>query len=120
MIKVQRNSLNILCQIIRKGSQDAGLARINQSIEAYCYCILGAQARTRTAIHGVSGVAIGTQREFLDRIEDSIVLKNISDSIQRYQEAIADYKDALGFCCGTRSMAYAITHGYKHGKRCWL
>ena len=63
-----------------------GLARINQSIEAYCYCILGAQARTLSTIHGVSGGAIETQREFKDRIEDSIVLQNISDSIQRYQK----------------------------------
>ena len=74
-----------------------GLARINQSIEAYCYCILGAQARTRSFIQGVSGGAIETQREFLDRIEDSIVLKNISNSIQRYQEAIADTRTRLNF-----------------------
>ena len=51
----------------------------------------------RSTIHGVSGSAIETQREFLDRIEDSIVLKNISDSIQRYQEAIADTKTRLDF-----------------------
>ena len=74
-----------------------GLARINQSIEAYCYCILGAQARTRSTIQGVSGDAIETQREFLDRTEDSIVLNNISNSIQRYQEAIADTKTRLDF-----------------------
>ena len=74
-----------------------GLASINQSIEAYCYCILGAQARTRSTIQGISGGAIETQREFLDRIEDSIVLKNISNSIQRYQEAIADTKTRLDF-----------------------
>ena len=80
-----------------QGLTRAGLARINQSIEAYCYCILGAQARTRSTIHGVSSGAIETQREFLDRIEDSIVLKNISDSIQRYQKAIADTKTRLEF-----------------------
>ena len=73
------------------------LARINQSIEAYCYCILGAQARTRSTIEGISGGAMETQREFLDRIEDSIILKNISNSIQRYQEAIADTKTRLDF-----------------------
>ena len=44
-----------------------------------------------------SGGAIETQKEFLDRIEDSIILKNISDSIQRYQEAIADTKTRLDF-----------------------
>ena len=70
---------------------------INQSIEAYCYCILGAQAKTSSSIQGVSGGAMETQREFLDRIEDSIVLKNISNSIQRYQEAIADTKTCLYF-----------------------
>ena len=80
-----------------QGLIHAGLARINQSIKAYCYCILGAQARTRSTIHGISGGAIETQREFLDRIEDSIVLKNISDSIQRYQEAIANTKTRLDF-----------------------
>ena len=80
-----------------QGITHAGLARINQSIEAYCYCILGAQARTRSTIQGLSGGAIETQREFLDRIEDSIALKNISDSIQRYQEAIADTKTRLDF-----------------------
>ena len=80
-----------------QGITYAGLARIHQSIEAYCYCILGAQKRTRSTIQGVSGGAIETQREFLDRIEDSIVLKNISNSIQRYQEAIADAKTRLDF-----------------------
>ena len=74
-----------------------GLARINQWIEAYCYCILGSQARTRSTIQGVSGGAIETQREFLNRIEDSIVLKNISNSIQGYQKAIADTKTRLDF-----------------------
>ena len=64
---------------------------------AYCYCILGAQARTRSTIHGVSGGAVETQRQFLDRIEESIVLKNISNSIQRYQEAIADTRTRLDF-----------------------
>ena len=80
-----------------QGITYAGLARINQSIEAYCYCILGAQVRTRSTIQGVSGGAIETQREFLDRIKDSIVLKNISNSIQRYQEAIADTKMHFDF-----------------------
>ena len=80
-----------------QGITYAGLARINQSIKAYCYCILGAQARTRSTIQSVSGGAIETQSGFLDHIEDSIVLKNISNSIQRYQEAIADTKTRLDF-----------------------
>ena len=45
-----------------QGITYAGLAHINQSMEAYCYCILDAQARTRSTIHGVSGGAIETRR----------------------------------------------------------
>ena len=90
-----------------QGITYAGLARINQSIEAYCYCILRAQARTRSTIHGVSGGAIEIQREFLDRIEDSIVLKNFSNSIQRYQQAIADTKTRLDFAVAQGEMTLA-------------
>ena len=80
-----------------QGLTKAGLARINQSIEAYCYCILSAQARTRSTNHGVSSGAIEIQRKFHNRIEDSITLMNISNSIQRYQEAIADTRTRLDF-----------------------
>ena len=67
--------------IYLQGLTHAGLARIKQSIEAFCYCVLGAQAKTRVSILGVSGGAMETQREFLDRIEDSIILTKISHSI---------------------------------------
>ena len=33
-----------------QGLTKAGLARINQSIEAFCYCVLGSQAGKRTSI----------------------------------------------------------------------
>ena len=97
MIKAQINSLNILCQIIRKGLQGQDLRVLTSRSRLIVTVFLSAQARTRSTIHGISGGAIETQREFLDRIEDSIVLKNISDSIQRYQEAIADTKTRLDF-----------------------
>ena len=80
-----------------QGLTRAGLARINQSIEAFCYCVLGAQAKTLSTIHGDSGGATETQREFLDLIEDSIILKDISSSIQRYQNAIVATKTRLDF-----------------------
>ena len=80
-----------------QGLTHAGLARINQSIEAFCYCVLRSQAKTCVSILGGSGGATETQREFLDRIEDSITLTKISDSIQRYQEAIAYTKTRLDF-----------------------
>ena len=49
-----------------------GLGRINQSIMAFGYCILGAQANTRSSILGNLGTARNTQTDFLVLIEDSI------------------------------------------------
>ena len=42
-----------------------GLGRINRSIEAFGYCILGAQANTRSSILGNLGTARNTQTDFL-------------------------------------------------------
>ena len=39
------------------GLTKAGLSRINQSIEAFVYCILGAQVNVRSSILGVGGRA---------------------------------------------------------------
>ena len=44
-----------------KGFTDIGLARIKQSIQAFCYSVLGAQANSHTSIIGDSGSAKDTQ-----------------------------------------------------------
>ena len=49
-----------------------GLGRLNRSIEAFGYCILGAQAKTRSSILGNLGTARNTQTDFLVLIEDAI------------------------------------------------
>ena len=43
-----------------KGFTNIGLARINQSIQAYCYSVLGTQANSHTSIIGGSGSAKNT------------------------------------------------------------
>ena len=48
------------------GLTQAGLSRINQSIEAYVYCILGAQINVRSSILGEGGRAKEAQNKFLD------------------------------------------------------
>ena len=88
-----------------KGLTKAGLSRLNQSIEAFVYCILGAQVQTRSSIVGDSGSAQETQTVFLQLFESSIVETDISKSIQRYQLAIQQSKQKL-------DMAIAIG--------CWL
>jgi len=78
-----------------KGLTRAGLSRLNQSIEAYVYCILGSQVNTRSSIYGNSGSAQETQRVFLQLFESAIIETDVSKSIQRYQLAIQEAKVKL-------------------------
>ena len=80
-----------------QGLTQPGLARMNQTIEAFVYCILGAQVRTRSSILGSGGRAFETQRVFLTLLEDAIVMNDISKSVQRYQLAIDAAKVRLDF-----------------------
>ena len=72
-----------------------GLGRINQSIMAFGYCILGAQANTRSSILGNLGTARNTQTDFLILIEDSIKTLNVSSGPVKYQNAIEATKVRL-------------------------
>ena len=74
-----------------------GLGRINRSIEAFGYCILGAQAKTRSSILGNLGTARNTQTDFLVLIEDSIKTLNVSNGPVKYQDAIQATKVRLNF-----------------------
>jgi len=77
------------------GLTKAGQARLNQSIEAFVYCILGSQVNTRSSIIGTSGSATETQQEFSTLFESAIIENDISKSIQRYQMAIQEAKVRL-------------------------
>ena len=77
------------------GLTQAGLSRINQSIEAYVYCILGAQVNVRSSILGEGGRAKEAQTEFLTLMEDSIRQPDLVKSVQRYQRAVNEAKVRL-------------------------
>ena len=74
-----------------------GLGRINRSIEAFGYCILGAEANTRSSILGNLGTARNTQTDFLVLIEDSIKTLNVLSGPVKYQNAIEATKVRLNF-----------------------
>jgi len=78
-----------------KGLTKSGVARLNNSIEAYVYTILGSQVNTRSSILGDSGSAIETQQVFLQLFESSIIERDISKRVQRYQLAIQEAKVRL-------------------------
>ena len=77
------------------GLTQAGLSRINQSIEAYVYCILGSQVNVRSSILVAGGRAKEAQTEFLTLMEDAIRQPDLSASVQRYQLAVDQAKVRL-------------------------
>ena len=78
-----------------------GLGRINRSIEAFRYCILGAQANTRSSILGNLGTARNTQTDFLVIIEDALRTLTVSSGPVKYQNAIEATKVRLNFAVGS-------------------
>ena len=80
-----------------KGFTDIGLARTNQSIQAYCYSVLGAQENSHTSIIGDSGSAKNTQLDFLILVEDAIKTLDASNGPVKYQDAIERTKTRSDF-----------------------
>ena len=85
------------------GVTQAGLSRINQSIEAFVYCILGAQVNIRSSILGEGGRAKEAQTEFLTLMEDAIRQPDLSKSVQRYQLAVDQAKVRLNLAVCPRA-----------------
>ena len=90
-----RNQYEYFLCPVSHGLTSAGLSRINQSIESFCYAILGSQVDVRSSISGSQGSAIETQRQFLSMVEDAIRNPEISKSVQRFQLAIESSKVRL-------------------------
>ena len=83
------------CPNVAEGLTQAGLSRINQSIEAFVYCVLGSQVNVRSSILGSGGRAKEAQSEFLVLVEDAIRQPDLAKSIQRYQLAVDEAKVRL-------------------------
>ena len=77
------------------GLTKAGLGRINRTIEAFVYCVLGSQVNTRTSIVSKGGGGFETQQNFITLFESSVIENDISKSIQRYQTAVQESKSRL-------------------------
>ena len=86
-----------------QGLTQAGLSHLNQSIEAFVYCVLGSQVNVRSSILGDRGRAKEAQSEFLVLMEDAIRQPDLSKCVQRYQLAVDEAKVRLDFvaCPGT-------------------
>ena len=81
------------CKNTAKGLTQAGLSRINESIEAFVYCVLGSQVNVRSSILGSGGRAKETQTVFLVLVKDAI--RHLAASVQGYQLAVDEAKVRL-------------------------
>ena len=90
-----RNQYEYFLCPVSHGLTSAGLSRINQSIESFCYAILGSQVNVCSSIAGSQGSSIETQREFLSLVEDAIRNPDFGKSVQRFQLAIESAKVRL-------------------------
>ena len=106
-----RNQYEYFLCPVSHGLTSAGLSRINQSIESFCYAILGSQVDVRSSNSGSQGSAIETQRQFLSMVEDAIRNPDISKSVQRFQLAIESAKVRLDL---------AISRDYGSFRQKWL
>ena len=71
-----------------KGFTKAGVERINDSIQTYCWAILGSQGQTRTSIL-VTGTAFDAQKQFLPSLK-----------IARYQSILKYARSKVDFVYG--------------------
>ena len=69
-----------------------GMGRINRSLEAFVYCVLGAQVNIRSGIVGNSGGAVEAQQEMMKLFESAVIEENLATSVQRFQLAVQEAK----------------------------
>ena len=69
-----------------------GMGRINRSLEAFVYCVLGAQVNVRSSIVGDSGGAVEAQQEMMKLFESAVIEEDLATSVQRYQLAVQEAK----------------------------
>ena len=79
------------------GLTTPGMGRLNRSIEAFVYCVLGAQVNMRSSIVSGGGIAQKVRQELTQLFEKAVIEEDLSDSVQRYQEAIENSRVKLDF-----------------------
>ncbi len=80
-----------------EGLTEAGMGRLGRSIEAFVYCVLGAQAKARSTIVGTSSSAVNARQMFPRLLEEAITVSDIPTAMRNYQQALADVNARLDF-----------------------
>jgi hypothetical protein len=80
-----------------RGLTKVGQKLFQQSIEAFVYSVLGAQAKTRWSITGQGAKSLQTQEVFRKVVEDTIVQDGVTVTISNMSTAIANTHVVLNF-----------------------
>ena len=99
-----------------QGLSQPGLLRLNQSIEAFVYCVLGAQVDSRSSTIGKGERAAEAHSQFLVLLEGEIRSPDILKSVSRYQHAIENAKVRLDFAVAPGCWPLPLAHDSKHKK----
>ena len=84
----------------KSGFTRPGVERINESIRAYCWAILGSQSQVKSDILGV-GSAFDAQKQFLANTEDAIQSPvDLPRQITRYQNALKYARTKMDYVFG--------------------
>ena len=76
---------------------DVGITKINESIRAYVYALLGAQAQTKTSVL-TEGTGLDAQQQFITIVESLINAEpDLEQSIDQFQDSLQYAKTPLNF-----------------------
>ena len=83
-----------------EGLTKAGIERINDSIRTYVWCLLSAQAQTRSNIID-SSTGFDAQKQYLANLEDSInATIDLPSSIKKYEDVLRYARSKVDFAVG--------------------
>ena len=105
------------------GLTPAGLVRLNQSIEAFIYCVLGSQVNTKSSIldFTITGNAEEAQGLFLGHIEKAIILLYMTQPKALTATRIPSTSQRFGSTWQSPgNLAHALEPYHEHGECRWL
>jgi hypothetical protein len=91
------NDYKTLIPKTSRGLTKVGQKLFQQSIEAFVYSVLGAQAKTRWSIIGQGAKSLQTQEVFRKVTRDTIVQDDVTVTISNMRTAIANTHVILNF-----------------------
>ena len=98
-LEQSKNVLGAWTDFISKTSSftDVGITKINESIRAYVYALLGAQAQTKTSVL-TPGTGLDAQHQFVTIVESLINSEpDLEQSINQFQDSLQYAKTPLNF-----------------------